>query len=174
MKALVRVIWRPLLPLPVEWDEAFLDAVDAARRRRIAVEHETSLATGADLAIVGFPASAMNEDSLRSALVAACASQRTQPPSRMALVACGRADLTVAEEDIDVGLPAVADGADRNLLRALEPSVLRSEAERWIVVTARKNSDANFGVGGGDYIGGEAMIQGSPEQERRSWWSGGS
>lgn len=160
--------WRAVLPLDIEWEEACLDAVEAGRGRgyRVQVEH-TNGPIAPTVIVLAYPASAHGDQRIVDA-IDACVRQRVAAHTRLGVVACGRSDLSVSQNDV-AQVAATAPGfAGLHAVRAVHASELRDNVERWIIASAQWAWPSPIG---GDYTT-EGTIERNTDQEGGLRWTG--
>lgn len=162
------VAWLPGSALDVDWEESFVDAIHRVRARGVVVEEGQH--PDVDVTIFAYRASEHDADRVRESLIDTCATQRSTPPSRIAVVACGWSDKTVTQAMVDEVMPQASLGYHRHSYRALHCPELRDEAEKWMLVSARVPPSMN--VGDSLDYSAEAVIERDTHSGKGLWWTG--
>ncbi len=162
------VVWTAVVPLPLEWEESFLDARDRARRRGYAV-HVTDGEDGVGLRVIAYLAS-QHEDTVVRDTVAQVWDEDGKPSaSRIGIVACGRSSPTLTEQQVRELLPEVATGAAVQCIRALTLDELRDHVERLMIVSVRRVADVPIDPRPQDYTA-EGLIERNDAREEGELW----
>lgn len=163
------VLWRSVMALDVEWEEAFLDAVDRVRGRGYVVEHVRRIDEEPDVIVVAYPASAHGAQQIRDTVHDLCGQLQALSASRLAIVACGRSDRTLSDGAMAQDYESVTEVAGGHLMRALSTDHLREEADRWMHASIRRLFPTAVAPRRYQYSAEDLIEEGATHEGRDRW-----